>query len=336
MTKPLGDIPRGIEVLVKKAAVDGAFREALLRERARAADRIGLVLEPAEAAMLAAIPAKHWEQVVAGTRGPAPLRAAFMGYAAAAMLAAVTPAVAGTDDKPEPNLKKYGWDDYGVINGVLPHDIFGEDLSGITVKLRGSNVTYVTDSTGNFELKPIYPRTYGVQFIRNNIVIFDFDWDSIDVEAGCTSTIEFKPRGSEAIADLIINPIEDPTVFYGPDAMVTPDADYGKVRGVVTNTIGKPIADALVVVRGTSRYCTTAADGTFAITSIPEGTYEVKVSRVGYGEVTKKSVRVCDNSYTNVSFTLAESLCGGIRPDDIRNRERPSALNTLMNKIFGK
>jgi hypothetical protein len=39
MSKVLGDIPRGIEVLVKKAAVDAAFREVLLRERAAAAGR---------------------------------------------------------------------------------------------------------------------------------------------------------------------------------------------------------------------------------------------------------------------------------------------------------
>jgi hypothetical protein len=290
--KPLGDIPRGIEVLVKKAAVDAAFRETF--------------------------------------------RTTVIVCAAAAMLAAVTAAIAKTDDIREPNINKYGWDDYGVVNGILSNDIFGEELSGVTVKLRGSNATCVTDVTGQFELKPILPGSYHIQFLRNNEVFFSFEYDSIDVEPGCTSTIEFKPRGSKPIADLIINPIENPTVFYGPDAMVTPTADYGKVRGVVTNTIGKPVADALVVVRGTSRYCTTAADGSFEITGIPKGIYEVKVSRVGHGEVTKKRVRVRDNSYTDLGFTLIEASCGGIRPGEIHNREQPSALNTLMNKIFGK
>jgi hypothetical protein len=89
------DVPRGLEVLVNKAAVDAAFRDALVRERAAAAARIGLVLEPAEAAMLDAIAAPQLETVIANTTVPPRFRAAFMGYAAAAMLAAVGLGVQG-------------------------------------------------------------------------------------------------------------------------------------------------------------------------------------------------------------------------------------------------
>ena len=35
--KPVGEIPRGIEILVKKASVDEAFKELLLARRAEAA-----------------------------------------------------------------------------------------------------------------------------------------------------------------------------------------------------------------------------------------------------------------------------------------------------------
>jgi hypothetical protein len=99
--KGVGDVPRGMEILVKKAAVDAAFREVLLTERAAAADHIGLKLEAAEAAMLAAIPAKQLEQVIAGTRVSPHLRNAFMGYTAAVMLAALGATTArATDDQP--------------------------------------------------------------------------------------------------------------------------------------------------------------------------------------------------------------------------------------------
>lgn len=57
------DIPRGIEVLIKKAAVDAEFKAVLLQRRAAAADEIGLVLEPAEKAMLAAMPEAQLEAV---------------------------------------------------------------------------------------------------------------------------------------------------------------------------------------------------------------------------------------------------------------------------------
>jgi len=68
--QPVGPIPRGIEVLVKKASVDPAFRELLLTERAAAAERIGLELEPAEMLMLAAAPRDQLEAVIRQTTVP--------------------------------------------------------------------------------------------------------------------------------------------------------------------------------------------------------------------------------------------------------------------------
>ncbi len=85
----VGDIPRGIEVLVKKAAVDREFRELLVEARARAAGEIGLELSPAEAAMLDAIPASQLEAIIARTKVDRKARRAFLGKAAAVMIAAL-------------------------------------------------------------------------------------------------------------------------------------------------------------------------------------------------------------------------------------------------------
>ena len=82
-------VPRGIEVLVKKASVDPAFKAILLERRAEAADEIGLQLEPAEAMMLAATPREQFEAVIARADVPQAHRRAFLGQAAAAMLAAL-------------------------------------------------------------------------------------------------------------------------------------------------------------------------------------------------------------------------------------------------------
>jgi len=111
--KPVvGNVPRGVEVLIKKAAVDAAFRDVLLDERAAAAARLDLALEPAEKAMLAAIPRAQLEQVIARTTVSAALRPAFLTYAAAVMLAAL--AAGGCrvvdDNRPKP----------GGINPDLP------------------------------------------------------------------------------------------------------------------------------------------------------------------------------------------------------------------------
>jgi len=48
--QPVEPIPRGIEVLIKKAAVDPEFRSLLIEKRDAAAREIGLALDPASSA----------------------------------------------------------------------------------------------------------------------------------------------------------------------------------------------------------------------------------------------------------------------------------------------
>jgi hypothetical protein len=157
--------------------VDAAFREVLLTERAAAADRIGLKLEPAEAAMLAAIPAKQLEQVVAGTRVSPHLRGAFMGYAAAVMLAALGATTADASDEhyvtkgidpeipppaeikpPEVTAPK----DAGVFIGTVV-DPGGNPYAGARVEIVGrEGASAVADESGFFELGPLSPGAYTV------------------------------------------------------------------------------------------------------------------------------------------------------------------------------
>jgi len=82
-------IPQGLEVLVRKASVDPEFKALLLAQRAAAAETIGLALAPAEAMMLAAVPAAQLEAIIARTTVPQEHRRTFLGQAAAAMLAAL-------------------------------------------------------------------------------------------------------------------------------------------------------------------------------------------------------------------------------------------------------
>jgi hypothetical protein len=101
--KPVGPIPRGIEVLIKKAAVDPEFKALLLEKRADAAREIGLVLDPAEAMMLRAAPAAQLEAIIARTSVAPSQRSAFLGRAAAVMLVALgAGTIAGCDQEPPP------------------------------------------------------------------------------------------------------------------------------------------------------------------------------------------------------------------------------------------
>jgi len=102
--KDVGEIPRGIEVLVKKASVDAEFKRLLLEKRAAAAAAIDLELDPAEAMMLESVPAAQLEAIIAHTTVSPVTRSAFLGRAAAVMLAALGAAT--------------GCDDYAPVTGV--------------------------------------------------------------------------------------------------------------------------------------------------------------------------------------------------------------------------
>ena len=90
-----GEIPRGIEVLVKKASVDADFYNVLLNERSKAAAHIGLDLDPSEAMMLDGIPEAQLIAIISSTQVNDKQRPAFMGSVAAAMLAAIGMVTAG-------------------------------------------------------------------------------------------------------------------------------------------------------------------------------------------------------------------------------------------------
>jgi hypothetical protein len=95
-------VPRGIEVLIKKASVDPEFRALLLDRRADAASEIGLKLDPAERLMLAAVPSGQLETIIGQTTVPEEHRRVFLGRIAAAMLAAVGLTAVGCSGDPGP------------------------------------------------------------------------------------------------------------------------------------------------------------------------------------------------------------------------------------------
>ena len=88
-TNQTNGIPRGIEILIKKASVDAEFRTLLMRVRSKAAGEIGLELDVSEAIMLDAAPEAQLAAIIASTRVDPSKKAAFLGKAAAVMLVAL-------------------------------------------------------------------------------------------------------------------------------------------------------------------------------------------------------------------------------------------------------
>jgi len=149
----VGTIPRGVEVLLKKAAVDTEFRELLFAERGNAAAAIGLELDAAESALLQGIPREQLEAIVGRTLVPVEQRRVFLGRMAAPMLALLAVAVTGCREDP------------GATLGSRPARPPRAESAGIRPEAPGSNpppaqTRPITPPATN---QPVSPATHGVR-----------------------------------------------------------------------------------------------------------------------------------------------------------------------------
>jgi len=316
-------VPRGMEVLIKKAAVDAAFRDVLLGQRDGAAGRIGLRLEPAEAAMLRAIPAAQLEAVVAQTRVSPNLHAAFMTYTAAVMLAALGPVnvIAIESDEPNGNRPTVVENEEGnaatqertgIVSGMIPPALIGDKVEGVKVRLNGTDFSAVTDSSGEFEIAGVPPGTYDFVIESDDIV-----YHGLDVAAGFKSIITFNVNVIPAPAMMTQVPFSDRRDLLGkenkePGAL--PKGTGGLV-GLVVDGGGQPISSALVIIKDTKKYGITDGRGIFRIRGVKPGKYVVKASRVGYSVDVKKDIPIMVSVYSSIGFTLFPEAATGIYPD---------------------
>jgi TonB-linked SusC/RagA family outer membrane protein len=81
----------------------------------------------------------------------------------------------------------------------------------------------------------------------------------------------------------------------------------GTVSGTITNTTGQPIADATILVLGTSVSTTSGQDGKYILRRVPAGTAELRAIRVGFQE-SKRSVRVLDGQTATLDFQMSVAV----------------------------
>src|ERR1700694_5691143 len=89
----------------------------------------------------------------------------------------------------------------------------------------------------------------------------------------------------------------------------------GGIQGTVADATGHSVADALVTVSneetGLTRTAKTSSDGTYLISKLPIGSYDIKVEKAGSRQQTMKGVKVEVSSNQRVDFQLkpgAESV----------------------------
>jgi outer membrane receptor protein involved in Fe transport len=83
----------------------------------------------------------------------------------------------------------------------------------------------------------------------------------------------------------------------------------GKIAGkVIDKASQEGLPGANVIIQGTALGAVTNFDGEFIILNIPPGSYAVKASLIGYGEVLTNGVRVSIDVTTKLDFELGETV----------------------------
>ncbi|MGH9244209.1 MAG: S8 family serine peptidase [Acidimicrobiales bacterium] len=94
----------------------------------------------------------------------------------------------------------------------------------------------------------------------------------------------------------------------------SPRGPVGSLTGTVTDaSTGEPIAGATVSleVDGNPRSTFTGADGTYAFSALPVGTYDVTATAFGYGSDTQ-SAEITEGATTTLDFTLDPAAAGSV------------------------
>lgn len=84
------DIPRGLELLIKRASIDSDFRKDLLQKRVELLEELNINLDETEKGMLACVPEEHLARMIDATEVPAAQRKAISSGSVAAMIALFT------------------------------------------------------------------------------------------------------------------------------------------------------------------------------------------------------------------------------------------------------
>ena len=140
-SKPAGDSPRGIEILLKKASVDEGFAKVLLESPGEAARLISLDLQPSEERILLSTPKSTLRSMIHHTTVKRQQMNAFKTMSASLMLAAVlavSSLASGCDSDCSPvRTKGISADDPAI---VYPH----------MVTLQAALEAYAADHDGSF------------------------------------------------------------------------------------------------------------------------------------------------------------------------------------------
>lgn len=186
--------------------------------------------------------------------------------------------------RPDP---RYGWgriDVYaalqyvlgaaGISGKVIDADT-GKPVADAVVSYKEISERWQTNEQGNFQAK-IVPGTY-------TLTVEKFGYESATVQ-------------------VVVNASQITSV----EVKLTP-INSGIINGTVVDQVtGEPIAGAEVAIVGIDKRTTTNADGTFELTDLPVGDYQIRVSKPTYADATSALAPVAAGAVTTIDYRMAQ------------------------------
>src|SRR5688572_10915767 len=80
----------------------------------------------------------------------------------------------------------------------------------------------------------------------------------------------------------------------------------GAIQGKVTTSDGSPAAHVTVILKETAKGVSTNESGEFIFKNVPNGTYQLEISLIGF-ETVSKTVEVTDNKTVSVNIAINSS-----------------------------
>ncbi|NTV89012.1 MAG: hypothetical protein HGA22_01400 [Clostridiales bacterium] len=163
----------------------------------------------------------------------------------------------------------YYLDKKAVLSGKVTSDST-TGLSGVEVRVAGTDIGTVTDSSGNYSLV-IYGGTYSIRFTR--------------------------PGYARKIQEQVIQPLSKVTLNS-----VMPPTTNGYIEGMITTDTGEGLA-GVTISNGSASLGTTASDGSFSLT-LPAGSYNPVFTKDGYLGINMGGYTVSAGSADFLSFYM--------------------------------
>jgi hypothetical protein len=110
----------------------------------------------------------------------------------------------------------------------------------------------------------------------------------------------------------------------------------GKLSGQVLDSKKEPVIGANVVIVGTTLGASTDLDGNYTILNIPAGTYQLRISVIGYGAQTISGVRISSGQTTTINASLVDEAVAVGEVFVLAERPMVDVRQTSAVSILGK